>query len=379
GLSNRDGDFRDVHALLDGNAENVYRAGAAPHLHRRQRCGADIESERIEGLLDAAREEHLTGTGTLTQACGDVHRIADERIAHVRARADVAGHHVAFVDADAESRIDPVALLPRMGEPLEVLEHLLCGVHRATGAVGLLEWHAEAEHQAVSRHVKDRAVVAEGDLGEQGEVLVEQRHHLARCEPLRDGRESAQVREQDHCVGAQILGGEQRVAQLRVFEDLVGEPRREVAAEGAAQHLLPAPYLRLELRGRELAAHRSRTHQLLDAGLQRLIDGQDLIPGYSSAKIEGYHSSRPAQQASEPLESRPPRAMAWRDNRRAVCSVRSAHWRVWNDDITVAAPVLEPPPYAKPIPSFAILSPGPPRDSRGPVPFLRDGRRRRVG
>src|SRR6185437_5962067 len=142
-------------------------------------------------------------------------------------------------------------------------------------------------------------LVAEGDLRQEREVLVEERHHLAGLQPLRNGGEAAKVGKEDDRMRAQILRGEQGIAQLGILENLVGKPRREVTAEGAPQYLLAPPDLRLELRGRELTAHRSRTHQLLDAGLQRLIDGQFLIPGYSSAKIEGYHSSRPAQQASE--------------------------------------------------------------------------------
>ena len=193
---------------------------------------------------------------------------------------------------------------------LEVLEHLLRRAHGAAGAVRLLERYAEAEHQTVARHVKDRALVAERDLREEREELVEERHHLAGREPLRDGREPAQIREQHDRVRAQVLGREQGIAQLRVLEDLVGEPRGEIAAKGAAQYLLAPPDLRFELRGCELAAHRTRTHQLLDAGLQRLIDGQGLIPDIFLMKIEGYHSWPAAEQASGQRETRPPRSMA---------------------------------------------------------------------
>src|ERR1700677_1061057 len=125
-----------------------------------------------------------------------------------------------------------------MRESLEVLEHLLRRAYRAAWAVRLLHRHPEAEHQAVSGHVEDRAVVAERDLGEEREELVEERHYLARLQPLRGGSEPAQIPQEHHCVRAQVLRGEQRVAKLRVLEDLVGKPGREIAAKGAAQDFL---------------------------------------------------------------------------------------------------------------------------------------------
>ena len=146
-----------------------------------------------------------------------------------------------------ESRLDLVALLPGARQVGEAGEHLARGAHGALRAVGLLERHAEAEHQAVAGHVKHRALVAEGDLGEEREVLVEQRHHLLRLELLGDAGEAAQVGEQHHRVGAHVGGGEQRVAQLRVLEDLVGDPRRHVTAEGLPQDLLATSDFRLEL------------------------------------------------------------------------------------------------------------------------------------
>src|SRR6185437_9051291 len=57
--------------------------------------------------------------------------------------------------------------------------------------------------------------------------------------------------------------------------------------------------------------------------------------------MEDYHSLRTGPQASGQRKTRPPRSMAWGDNRRAVCSVRHAHWREWSGDITVGKDVLE--------------------------------------
>ena len=92
-----------------------------------------------------------------------------------------------------------------------------------------------------------------------------------RLELLGDAGEAAQVGEQHHRVGARVGGGQQRVAQLRVLEDLVGDPRRDVAAEGLPQDLFAPPDFSLELSRGRLPAHRSRSHEGLDMGPQRLV------------------------------------------------------------------------------------------------------------
>ena len=94
------------------HAEDVDRMRAAAQLQGRQGGRADVQPVRIERVLEGAREQHFAGAGPLAQARGDVDRVADEGVAHVRGRADVAGDHVALVDADAESGLDLVALLP---------------------------------------------------------------------------------------------------------------------------------------------------------------------------------------------------------------------------------------------------------------------------
>src|SRR5581483_640790 len=125
------------------------------------------ETVGIEGMLDGAREHDLTGAGALTQPRSNVHGITYDGVTHVGGGPDVARDHIALVDADAESRLDLVAPLPRLGELGEATEHLARRQDRSRGAVGLLERHTETKHQAVARHMKHRAVVAKGDLGQQ--------------------------------------------------------------------------------------------------------------------------------------------------------------------------------------------------------------------
>ncbi len=74
-----------------------------------------------------------------------------------------------------------------------------------------------------------------------------------------------------HRVGAHVGRGEQRVAQLRVLEDLVGDPRRDVPAECLPQHFLATPDFSFQLNRRRFPAHRSGAHEGLELGPERLV------------------------------------------------------------------------------------------------------------
>ena len=67
-----------------GDAVDVDGGGAAAQLHGGKVGGADVEAVIIERLFQRQREQHLAGAGALAEAGGDVHRVADDRVAHVR-------------------------------------------------------------------------------------------------------------------------------------------------------------------------------------------------------------------------------------------------------------------------------------------------------
>jgi len=113
--------------------------------------------------------------------------------------------------------------------------------------------------------------MAKGDLSKQREVLIQQRHDARRLELFGNAGEAAQVREQHHHVGARIGRRQQCVAQLRVLEDLVSDPRGDVSTEGLPQELLAATDFRLELSRCCLSANRSRAYQGLYMGPQGLV------------------------------------------------------------------------------------------------------------
>jgi len=73
---------------------------------------------------------------------------------------------------DAEPGVDLVALLPGARQRAEAGEHLAAGAHGALRTIGLLQRHAEAEHQAVGPPCETRCLVAEGDLRQQREELM---------------------------------------------------------------------------------------------------------------------------------------------------------------------------------------------------------------
>ena len=124
--------------------------------------------------------------------------------------------------------------------------------------------HAEADHEAVARHVEDGAVVLERDIGQQREELVQQRDDLARVQLFRDRGEAAHVREHDRGAGAYLRLREREVAQLRIGEDLVGELRRDVAAERGADQLALLNLLR-QLFGGQLPARGAHAQQRMDS------------------------------------------------------------------------------------------------------------------
>jgi hypothetical protein len=92
-----------------------------------------------------------------------------------------------------------------------------------------------------------------------------------RLELLGNAGEATQVGEQHHRVGAHVGRGQHRVEQLRVLEDLVGDPGRHVAAERLAQHFLASPEFSFQLNRRRFPAHHPGAHEGLAMGPERLI------------------------------------------------------------------------------------------------------------
>src|SRR5690606_26767521 len=99
------------------NTENIDWAWGPTQHKRRQRQRLDVETLIFERCLDRVREQHFTGTRTLTQPGGNVHRIADDGVAHVVRRADIAGDDLPDVDADPQARLDAVTSFPLLRQP----------------------------------------------------------------------------------------------------------------------------------------------------------------------------------------------------------------------------------------------------------------------
>jgi len=100
----------------------------------------------------------------------------------------------------------------------------------------------------------------------QREVLIQQRYDARWLELFGNAGEAAQIGKQHHRVGTGVCRRQQRIAQLSVFEDLVGDLRGDVAAERLPQHLFAPPDFCLELSRCRSSANRSRTHQGLYVG-----------------------------------------------------------------------------------------------------------------
>src|SRR4029077_5922583 len=104
--------FGHLDARHAWHAVELDRVRAAAQLQRGQRGRTDIHAARVERALERAREQDLARARPLAEPRGDIQRIPNARVTHVAGGADVAGHHIALIDADTEPRFDVVALLP---------------------------------------------------------------------------------------------------------------------------------------------------------------------------------------------------------------------------------------------------------------------------
>ena len=166
------------------------RPSSRDGLPRRHRLGLALQRQRLELLVldraagqpvgdladgDAARPRRRL------QARGDVHRVADHRVAV----ADLAGEHVARVDPHAQREAD-------VGGGVDVLVDLLHrGLHREAGADGALgvvlvgDGRAEHRHHVVADVLVDRAAVAHDLLAEPPQRPVDERLHRLRIHAAR--------------------------------------------------------------------------------------------------------------------------------------------------------------------------------------------------
>src|SRR5207253_11219279 len=78
--------------------------------------------------------------------------------------------------------------------------------------------------------------------------------------------------------------GQQRVAQLRVLENLVRDAGRHVAAERLPPHPFTSSYFSFQLNRRRLPAHHSRVHHCLHLRSERLVRRHRLPHGNYSVK-----------------------------------------------------------------------------------------------
>ena len=94
----------------------------------------------------------------------EVHRVADDGVAHDRVRSDVAGDHRPGIDADAdvERRQTPFRF-PSLVQPLELVDHVERRLHRVVGVIGIVERRTEERHHHVADELVERALVEEHD------------------------------------------------------------------------------------------------------------------------------------------------------------------------------------------------------------------------
>ena len=179
---------RCTSAHHDGlNLEDRHGLALALHGHRAQRTDIILPFQQRPGRL----ADDDPGAVLLVQRLepgAQVHRVADHGVAHDRVGADVAGHHLAAVDADADVQARPPERLPFGIQHVERPDHLQRRLHRVLGVVRVVERRAEERHHHVADELVERAVVREHHLHHAREVLVQLRDDVLGLALLGDAR-----------------------------------------------------------------------------------------------------------------------------------------------------------------------------------------------
>jgi hypothetical protein len=141
-----------------------------------------------QGLLRRLGDQELTAVllGRPLQAGGEVHVVADHRVVHPLLRPDVAAHHLAGGQPDADLDRDLAAGATALVEGGEPRLHLERRIHGADG-VGRRprEGRPEDRHDRVADELVEDAAVLEDDVHHHGEVVVEHLHDLVGADVLR--------------------------------------------------------------------------------------------------------------------------------------------------------------------------------------------------
>ena len=165
---------------------------------------------------------------------GDVHRVADHGVGDPVARAHVADAHGAGVDPDPHLHRGRAAAGEVRPQACEGLLHLHRRPHGVLRVARVAQRSAPEGHQRVADVLVDGPAVAVDHLGQWREDVVQELDQLARLEPLGDGGEVADVREEHRHLPGLAVHGE----ALRVLREGLGHLGRHVLAEAGGE--LPA-------------------------------------------------------------------------------------------------------------------------------------------
>src|SRR5713101_2035486 len=235
---------------LDGNLLALHR-----HL---------AEVARLEEVLDlepgrlADDDGHVEVLGDALEPRTQVDGIADRGVLEALPRTDRADDGVAGIDADAAAETAAVFRREALGERLQTLLELERGADGLRRMVGRLERHVVQRHDGVADVLVDGAAVPEDGLGDLGQVLAQERHHLFWLHLLRHRREATNVGEEHG--HAATAGPEARVVFLA--HDLLDHVRREKPREPPLFELLLGEILGddADVRDDQRQRHRQGVH-----------------------------------------------------------------------------------------------------------------------
>jgi hypothetical protein len=148
---------------LDGLAATFHR-------HRTNRLHGDEPFDLVERRRG---DRHRARARGLFYPRGEMRRLTDGRVIHVKVVADGADHDFARVEADTDLHRRTVRAPRLLGVPIDRFLHLERGIAGADGVVLVRNRCAEERHDPVAHHLVHRALVAVDGLHHVREDRVE--------------------------------------------------------------------------------------------------------------------------------------------------------------------------------------------------------------
>ena len=203
-----------------------------------QRAGG-LERELALGqLVRGGAHQRIPRAGRRLQARRRVHRVAGHRVRCVRRRAETAGDNPSGVDADVQRERSAELVAPTLAELGRARVHLERRAQGALRVVLVCHRGTEDRDDSVADVLLRVSIETVDDAAQRAEQVGLQAAHVLRVEPLGDGGEAGQVREQHG--GSAAIGVRAHARRRRRGPELQPATGTEGKADGDIELAPPA-------------------------------------------------------------------------------------------------------------------------------------------